>query len=590
MPNKVKELSPQTRDRLKAIMGRERTSVTTSAKIPRRSSAGPAPLSFAQQRIWFLDQYEPDRPLDNIPLILKLSGALDVAALQRALSEVVRRHEALRTRFALVGAEPMQLINAPVEFPLPLIDFCKLPESRGEAEARRFAMIEASQSFDLKNGPLIRAKLFRFAAAEHALILTVHHIVSDGWSMGVIFREIATLYEAYSSGLSSPLPELPIQYADYAIWQRNWLQGQVLERQLAYWKKQLDSAPEFLDLPTDYPRPAVLTHAGGRQSFIVPSGLTRTLLELSRSEGATLFMTLLAVYQTLLSQFTDQKEVLVGAPISGRNRVETEAVIGVFINTLVLRADFSADPSFRELLRQVGKTALSAYAHQDLPFDLLVKELRPKRCADRTLLVQATFNWQDIQISELTGLRLRSLDVGDTHRLEKHEVAHPLRAFQTNKQTSRFDLTLFMWPQGKELRGDLEYNTHLFEAKTIEELVAQYKILLEAIATNPELRLADLPSLPKRHRRRWSSESIWPNPEPKGRAMAQDQAIKRNKFMAAKPRAVSTAGLVKRASLHGATLPLIIEPAIEDVDLVEWTKVNYRALDAELLQHGALLF
>jgi alpha-ketoglutarate-dependent taurine dioxygenase len=582
---KLQELPPQTRSRLKAIMRREKAPVTKSGAIVRRSDAAPAPLSFAQQRLWFLDQYEPDRPLDSIPLTLKLFGTLDVVALQRALSELVRRHEALRTRFTLVGEEPMQLIDAPVEFALPLIDFSGVPKALAGAEVCRFANTEASQSFDLKNGPLIRAKLLRLAAREHVLILNVHHIVSDGWSMGVIFREIAALYNAYSSRLSSPLAELPIQYVDYAIWQRDWLRGQMLERQLAYWKKQLSGAPELLDLPTDHPRPSVFTHAGGRRPLTVPSALTRALVEVSRSEGATLFMTLLAVYQTLLAQLSGQEEVLVGAPIGGRNRVETEALIGVFINTLVLRADFSANPSFRQLLRQVRETALAAYANQDLPFDLLVKQLRPKRCADRTLLVQASFNWQDVQISELAGLELRPMDAGA--HLKNDDGPQPLRVFQTNKQTSRFDLTLFMWPQGEELRGDFEYNIHLFEAKTIEEWVAHYGILLESIVANPEVRITDLRSLPKRHRRR---ESVSSNPEPKGRALAQDQTARRNKFIATKPKAVSTAGLVKTAYLPGAALPMMIEPAIEDVDLIEWAKVNHRSLDAELLQHGALLF
>ncbi|MGH8727040.1 MAG: condensation domain-containing protein, partial [Burkholderiales bacterium] len=309
---------------------------------------------------------------------------------------------------------------------------------------------------------------------------------------------IAALYAKCLSAAASPLPQLPIQYADYAIWQRSVFSAETLERELAYWKQRLHGAPDVLDLPTDRPRRAVCAYAGGRQAVTLPSGLMRALTELSQSEGVSLFMTLLAAYQALLAQFTEQKDILVAAPIAGRNRRETESLIGVFTNVLVLRADCSGDQSFRGLLGRARDTTLSAYAHQDLPFHLLVEELQPEWIAGLMPLAQVSFNFQNVAVPapRLPGLLLRPILVEHIDASDESVEPEHVRAFRSSNHAVKFDLALFTWPHGDELRGHLEYNRDLFEAKTIEELVAHYKALLEAIATKPDRRLADLPPYP----------------------------------------------------------------------------------------------
>ncbi|HVG43628.1 MAG TPA: amino acid adenylation domain-containing protein, partial [Longimicrobium sp.] len=337
------------------------------------------PLSFAQERLWFLDRLEPGSASYNIPAALRLAGALDAAALERALGEVVRRHEALRTTFTEVDGSPVQVIAPFGGFALPVEDLSGLGEVDREAAVRRRAGEEARRGFDLSAGLLFRVALLRLGEEDHVLLLSIHHIVSDEWSMGVLFRELWALYTAYREGRESPLPEPPVQYADYAVWQREQLAGEVLDRQLSYWRELLAGAPELLELPTDHPRPAVQTNRGAA----VPVGFSLELLErlqaLGRSEGATLYMTLLGAFQVLLGKYAGSEDVVVGSPIAGRTRGEVEGLIGFFVNTLVLRTDLSGDPSFREVLRQVREATLGAYAHQELPFEKLVAELQPER-------------------------------------------------------------------------------------------------------------------------------------------------------------------------------------------------------------------
>ncbi|HWS88663.1 MAG TPA: amino acid adenylation domain-containing protein, partial [Pyrinomonadaceae bacterium] len=335
---------------------------------------GALPVSFAQQRLWFFDQLQPDSPIYNMSFPMKLKGNLDVDALRQALTEIVRRHESLRTTFAAVDGQPTQLVHPPRPVPLPVTDLTHLPEGEREGEAQRAAREEARRPFDLSAGPLLRAALVRLGEDEHVALFTMHHIVSDGWSLGVLVKELVALYAAYLEGRPSPLPELKVQYADYAVWQRGWLQGEVLEQQVGYWREQLAGAPAVLELPTDKPRPAVQTHRGTQDAFTLSAELTKRLQELSRREGASLFMTLLAGWQLLLSRYSGQDDVVVGTPIANRNRAETEPLIGFFVNTLALRARVSGEMSFRELLGQVKETTLGAYAHQDLPFEKLVEE------------------------------------------------------------------------------------------------------------------------------------------------------------------------------------------------------------------------
>ncbi len=311
------------------------------------------PSSFAQQRLWFLDQMTPGSALYNISRTLRIEGALHVKALQQALDTVVARHESLRTTFDLVDGGPVQVISERGSAVMPVIDLSEQPETDREAEVQRLAAEGSWRPFDLQQGPLLRITLLRLTEKEHVLLLTMHHIVSDGWSMGVLMRDLSALYEAFCAGRPSPLPELPLQYADFAHWQRQWLQGEALQAQLSYWKGHLDSSPPVLELPTDRPRPAVQTFQGATEPFVLPDALCASLNTLSRQQGGTLFMTLLAAFQTLLHRYTGQGDILVGSPIANRSRVETEAMIGFFVNTLVLRTDVSGNPSFRELLGQV---------------------------------------------------------------------------------------------------------------------------------------------------------------------------------------------------------------------------------------------
>ncbi|HEX2092214.1 MAG TPA: condensation domain-containing protein, partial [Longimicrobiaceae bacterium] len=356
---------------------------------------GPLPLSFAQERLWFIDRMQPGSSTYNLPLALRLRGPLHTGALQRALGEILRRHEALRTVFAEVDGSPAQLVAPFGGFALPVADLSGLGEAAREAEARRRATEEALRPFDLAAGPLFRARLLRLSGEEHLLLLSMHHIVSDGWSLGVLFRELAALYAAYRDGRESPLPELPVQYADHAAWQRRHLQGAALQRQLAYWRERLADAPALLELPTDHPRPPVQSFRGASQRRELAAGALERLRALGRQEGATLFMVVLGAFQVLLSRYAGSEDVVVGSPIAGRTRREVEALIGFFVNTLVLRSDLSADPSFREVLRRVREATLGAYEHQELPFEKLVAELQPERSLSHSPLFQVTFTLQE---------------------------------------------------------------------------------------------------------------------------------------------------------------------------------------------------
>jgi amino acid adenylation domain-containing protein len=425
------------------------------------------PTSFAQQRLWFLHQWEPSTPLYNISRCFRLTGRLDVAALERSVNELVRRHESLRTSFSVVDGQPTQVITPSLTVTLPVVDLSSRPDVERESEALRLADEEARRPFDLSRGPLLRVTLLRLTEQEHGLFLTLHHIVSDGWSMGVLFRELSALYDAFSTiRKPSPLAELTLQYPDFAVWQRQWLQGEVLEGQLSYWKKQLSDVPALLELPTDRPRPPVQTYRGTRQFLVLSGELKEALKTLSRRQGVTLFMTLLAAFQTLLHRYTGQDDIAVGSPIAGRNRTEVEGLIGFFVNTLVLRNDFSGDPSFRELLGRVRKVALDAYAHQDLPFEKLVEELQPQRNLSHSPLFQVLFAFQNVPMTEL---RLAGLTVN---------------TLKADRETSTFDLSLLMVEESNSLKGTIEYNTDLFDEDTIGRMIGHFQTLLESIVAD----------------------------------------------------------------------------------------------------------
>jgi amino acid adenylation domain-containing protein len=431
------------------------------------------PLSFAQQRMWFVHQLDPSDPLYNIPFALRLTGRLDLAVLARALDEIVRRHESLRTTFKLVEGRPAQVVAPPAPAGLRLIDLGGLDTPERDAETLRLAAEEARTPFDLGRGPLLRATLLRRGEEEHVLLFTMHHIISDGWSLGVLVRETAALYDAFLAGLPSPLAELPLQFADYAYWQREWLRGEVLERQLAYWRARLEGAQTTLELAASRPRPAVLSHRGSIAHVRLGAELTDALRALGRREGATVYMTLLAAFQTLLYRYSGQEQVVVGSPVANRNRRETESLIGCFLNVLALRTDLSGNPTFRELLARVRETALGAYAHQDVPFEKLVAELQPEREASRAPLFQAVFVLQNMPLGalELTGLSVEPLDV--------------------QRGTTQADLYFSATETAAGLTCTLKYSTDLYDAELVARLLRDYETLLTEFAARPELRLLE---------------------------------------------------------------------------------------------------
>jgi amino acid adenylation domain-containing protein len=448
-----------------------------AAPIERVSRERELPLSFAQQRLWFLDQLEPGNVVYHLVNAARLRGRLNVGALEKSLSEVVRRHESLRTTFRLSERRPVQVIHPAMEVKLSALDLRHLDEGAKEAEVGRALAEAVGRPFDLAEGPLLRAGLLRLGEEEHVLAVVMHHIVSDGWSMGVLVREAAALYEQFNGGVGAKLSELPVQYADYAVWQRERLRGEELEAQLEYWRRRLSDAPALLELPTDRPRPAVQSFRGARLPFALPASLVEGLKALSRQQGATLFMTLMSAFQTLLSRYAGQTDVSVGTPIAGRNRFETEGLIGYFANTLVLRTDLSGDPTFVELLARVREAALGAYAHQDVPFEKLVEELQPARDLSHNPLFQVLFSLQNLPGGEIS---LSGLTWGGL-------------GFRSS--TARFDLSLDMAEGPEGLVGDCEYNTDLFDASTVERLLGNFRTLLEGVVVGPERRLSDLPLL-----------------------------------------------------------------------------------------------
>jgi amino acid adenylation domain-containing protein len=478
LDRRIASLSPEERADLEQRLIRRLAGGPGAARIPRRESpAEPCELSPAQERLWLLEQLEPGTAAYNVARAFRLRGRLDTAALAGALTEIVARHEALRTTFEAPDGRPRQVIAPAAPMPLPIEDLRgRRPEER-EAEARRLAEEEAWRPFDLARGPLFRARLLRPADDEHVLVLALDHLVVDGWSMGVLFREISALYAAFAGGWRSPLAALPIQYADYAAWQRRRLDGAALEPELAYWRERLAGAPWVLELPTDRPRPPVPTHRGARLAISVPPALAGALKALGRREGATLYMTLLAAFQALLGRYTGRDDLLVGSPVAGRGHTDLEGLIGFFVNTLVLRADLAGDPSFRELLGRVRGVALGAFAHQALPFEKLVEALRPPRERSRAPLIQVLFALQN---APREALALPGLDVS------------PL---ELAGRAAKLDLVLSLREEDGGLRGHFEYAVDLFDEATVARLAGHFRTLLEGIVADPEQRVSELPLL-----------------------------------------------------------------------------------------------
>lgn len=443
--------------------------------IPLRKQSNHCPLSFAQQRLWVFDQLAPGNASYNLPRAVRIEGRLNVAALEQVINEIARRHEILRTTFPAIEGRPVQVIAPRRYFSVPVVELCGVPDGAREAFVERLAAREAARPFDLAQGPLLRISLLRLAEEEHALLFTMHHIISDGGSADVLVHEVAVLYEVISKGVASPLPELPIQYADFSAWQREWLQGAVLDSQLAYWREHLGGNLQDLELPADRTRSAEQNFRGSRQTLVLSARLSDAIRDLSRRESATLFMTLLAAFQALLHRLTAQDVISVGSPISGRNLTETEPLIGFFVNTLVLSTDLSGDPSFRELLARVREVILQAHAHQDVPFEKLIEALRPERNSSRIPLVRVSFAFANAPATEfkLPGLTLSSMDI--------HTGA------------IRLDFALSMMEGPQSLIAYLYYDTDLFDAGTISRVLNHFEVLLEHVTLDPDWKLLDIP-------------------------------------------------------------------------------------------------
>jgi aspartate racemase len=440
------------------------------------------PASFAQQRLWFVDQVVPMRSAYNISAALHMRGGLQEAAFERSLHAIVERHEVLRTSFAVSNGHLMQVVSQRLDVPLQTRDLRRLAGPEQEAEVLRLSSEQATAPFDLARGPLLRMLLLRLSSEEHVFLFTIHHIVFDGWSMGVFLQELQALYRATAEGLPSPLPELAVQYADFALWQKEWLQGEVLARELAYWKQQLAGATAVLELPTDRPRPALPTYRGALQRFALSGHLSDQLKGLSRKEGTTLYMTMLAALSCLLCRYSGQEDIVIGSPIAGRSRPETEELIGFFVNTQVLRTDLSGDPTFRELLGRVAEVAQQAQAHQELPFDVLVKELQPQREQGLTPFFQVMMSLEYAPAST------SSLD----WTLVSEEIA---------TGTAKFDLSLLLEDGPDGLSGCFEYSSDLFEQATVARMAGHFATLLQAVVADPGLRLSQLPLLGEDERR-----------------------------------------------------------------------------------------
>ncbi|HEU4507416.1 MAG TPA: amino acid adenylation domain-containing protein, partial [Pyrinomonadaceae bacterium] len=442
----------------------------------------PLPLSFAQQRLWFLDQLEPTSVAYNMPAVLRLVGPLQVDVFEKSLGEIIRRHESLRTRFVLKDGQGRQEICAPFALEIPVIDLASLPADEREAEVSRLALEEAQTPFDLSQVPQIRVKVLRLDDEEHVVLFTMHHIIGDGWSFTVLTRELGVLYDAFSRGEASPLPELTIQYADFATWQRGWLQGEALEQQLNYWRKQLADIPDQLELPIDRPRPAVQSFRGATESITLSREATEKLRALSYKQGSTIYMCLLAIFQTLLYRYSGQTDIVTGTPIANRNRSEIESLIGFFVNALVLRTQVDGNATMRQMIARVREVCLGAYAHQDVPFEQIVEELQPERDLGRQPLFQVMFILQNLpqEISVSTGLAIKPVEVEST--------------------TAKFDLSFF-WAEAESLMGTIEYNTDLFDRSTIVRMLGHFERLLEAAVANPDQKISELPLLTEGERR-----------------------------------------------------------------------------------------
>ncbi len=475
--HRIANLSPTKRAILEARLLKKLGGTAFGKSIPRQANDSPLPLSFSQQRLWFLNQLEPDSPIYNISKAIEINGPLDIKALHQALITIVTRHATLRTTFKVINDEPRQIISQDWSFDLPILDLRQLPKDTHNAEVDRILKERTLQPFNLTTDLMIRATLLQLDHKNYILLLVMHHIATDGWSTGILYSELSALYTAFTDGAVSQLPDLSVQYTDFALWQRDQLQDEFLETQLAYWKQQLADIPSVLELPTDHPHSLGKNSFGGCQAVKLSRALQDSLKALNQQEDVTLFMSLLAAFKILLYRYTGQENIVVGSPIANRNRIEVENLIGFFVNTLVLHTNLSGNPTFRKVLARVRKVALGAYSHQDLPFEKLVEELQPARNLHINPLFQVMFILQD---SASQTLALPGLSVSNLSKMIGIE---------------QFDLTLSLVETPTGLAGYLTYNVDLFEAATIERMVGHFQTLLEGIVANPDMPISQLPLL-----------------------------------------------------------------------------------------------
>ncbi|WP_414620772.1 amino acid adenylation domain-containing protein [Calothrix sp. CCY 0018] len=524
---------------------------------------GNLPLSFAQARLWLLEQLNPGSYIYNMPAMIRLTGNLNVKVLEESINQIIHRHEALRTTFVLVDGQPLQVIIPRVQMKIPVVNLRNLTEVEREAEINSLSAEEFQRPFDFNQAPLLRCTLLQLGEEEHILLFTIHHIVFDGWSISVLINELAALYEAFSTQKASPLSELSIQYADFAVCQRQDLQGERLESLLTYWKQQLTNLP-VLQLPTVYPRPKVKTNRGASHTFLIPTEVRREVRSLSQQAGVTLFMTLLASFKILLQRYSNQDDIVVGTDVANRNQAEVEQLIGFFVNLLVLRTDLSGNPTFLELLQRVRTQTLSAYAYQDLPFDELVRELQPERHLSNTVpLFQVLFVLQNTPTSalELPGLILEPIEV--------------------ESKIARFDLALFLEETEQGIKGEWQYNADLFTADIITCLTNHWKTLINSIISQPQTHINTL--------------EMFTEAEKAQQTMQQQKrkAAKRQKFMSIAPKAVNLSldKLIKTSYLTDEQkFPLVIQPNSAEFDSISWSENNREYLEKRLLKHGAILF
>ncbi len=477
----------------KYLQGRSPQVTTSAATIARRNPESSPPLSYGQQQLWLLAQFISDTPVYTECVTNHLPGEINISVLEQSFNEILKRHEAWRTSFPVVDGQPIQKIRPVLTIKLPLVDLRHHPEAEREHEALRMMTEDAQKPFDMANGPLLRPTLIQLGDTDYRLFLTLHHIIFDGFSLYQIFLpELRTLYDACLSGQPSPLPELPIQYADFTVWQREQLQGNMFAEQLAFWKKQLEGAPGALELPTDRPRPLIANYHGSMHPFALSKQLTDDLKALGRQEGVTFYMLLVAAFQTLLYRYTAQDDILIGTAISDRKRPEVQGLMGFFLNTLVLRTDLSGNPTFREVLRRVREVVLDAHAHPDIPFEYLVKELQPERNLSQNPFFQVLLSLEPPLFTHPSGWTLTQMDV--------------------ETETTKFDLTLELDDRPEGLIGRFEYSTDLFDAATIARMAGHWQTLLEGIVMDPTRRLSDLPILTEAERQlllvEWNNTAI----------------------------------------------------------------------------------